>query len=493
MTLTVDEVPSGYAVPGSYTQVKAVNSGTTLAGMPLRVLLIGVLGTGNGKALTVYPNITPASATALAGAGSATAQMVKAFATDAPFTVADLIMVAGAQDATAATWTVTPSGPATASGTVALEVAGYRVPITVSSGMTAAQIGAALAAAWTETLTANTGCTVAVADDTGVVTLTAVDKGAWTSDIDVRASTRYGDGVAGVSLTISATAGTGTPDVTPALSAVSNTWYTDMAWIGADQANLSVLTTEANRRFRAMIKLDTHVYVAARATYGQALSLAETQNSRFASILPASAARYSPWEAAGSLCAVASAALNTDPARQLRTLSLTALAGRGPDDADLYDDAMRNVLLNNGMSTFTVDQDGTIRLERVVTTNQADDQGASTTAWRDIMVPKVASRVRYELNTYFTSTYPRAKLADDGSPLAGVAGANVVTPSTLKASCIGQTKLWEQQGWVENTTALSKQVVFERDRTDRNRVNSRIPIQVIGSLIVIANSLELQV
>lgn len=496
MTITVDQVPANWKVPGSYTQVSGRNNAATLAGMPLRVLLVGVLGaSGNGTALTVYPNITASRAAALAGAGSATSQMVSAFLTDAPYTQADLIMVAPASGAVAAVWTITPTGPATASGTVALEINGYRVAATVTTGMTAVEIGAALWDAWFATQpVAATGVRGSLATATGILTLTATDKGAWTNDIDVRESTRYGDGVAGAALKIvQATQGAGVPDVTPALTAVSRTWYTDMAWITADQKNLSVFATEAARRFNAMVNLDTHVYLGLRGTYGQALALSKTQNSKFISILPANRARFAPWEAAGSLCAVASAALNTDPARQLRTLALTALAGRGPDDGDDYDDSSRNILLNNGMSTFNVLQGGTVELERVVTTSLVDDEGNKDTIWTDIMSPKTASRVRYEFNTYITSTYPRAKLADDGSPLAKLSAANVVTPGTLKLSWVGQCTLYANAGWIDDADTLSPEAVFERDATDRNRVNSQLLINRMGSLMVLANSLEMQV
>ncbi|OUI98093.1 hypothetical protein HK14_01070, partial [Acetobacter cibinongensis] len=94
------------------------------------------------------------------------------------------------------------------------------------------------------------------------------------------------------------------------------------------------------------------------------------------------------------------------------------------------------------MSTFLVQQDGTVQLERVVTTNLLDDQGLPDADWLDIMAPKVASRIRYEWNTYVVQTWPRAKLADDGSALATKTGSNVVTPSTLQLSWVGQSALY---------------------------------------------------
>ncbi|GBQ23500.1 Mu-like prophage FluMu protein gp28 [Acetobacter estunensis NRIC 0472] len=158
-----------------------------------------------------------------------------------------------------------------------------------------------------------------------------------------------------------------------------------------------------------------------------------------------------------------------------------------------FDDAMRNVLLGDGMSTFLVGQDGTVTIERAVSTSQMDANGNATTAWRDVMVHATISRIRYEWNLFIETTYPRAKLADDGSALANVATAGVVTPSILKNSWVGQSKLYENQGWIENTSTLSKQARFILHPTDRNRVDCALPVQVIGSLIVVATSIQMQV
>ncbi|NHO33329.1 phage tail sheath subtilisin-like domain-containing protein [Acetobacter fallax] len=523
-SITFGEIPDQWEVPGAYAEVTQINSGTTMAGMPLRVLLIGALSaSGTGQAGTIYPNVTASSAQSLAGPGSLMAQAVKAFVTDAPYTVLDMVLVSPQPGAAKQAWTVTPqvsgsssssgttaasaSGTSTtatgvapvvvaaasASGQTALQVNGVRVPVAVSGGMTAAQLGAAVAAAWTSDIQLTTGV-ACVADASGVLTLTAVEAGGWTADIDVRQSALAIDTVPGVSFAISTlTAGTGWPDMTPALSVTSHTWYTDIVTCLYDAANLVTFATELKRRFNAMVKLDAHGYFGARATYGQALAQAETLNCQQMTCLPAGGARWHPAVAAASLAAVASAALNTDPSRQLRGLALTALAGLGPDDADRFDESMRNILLQNGMSTFLVGQDGSVTIERAMTTYQADSNGnAAEMDARDIMVPKTATRIRYEWNLYISTTYPRAKLADDGSPLANVTSAQVVTPTVVRNAWAGQSRLYENQGWIENTSDLAKKAIFTRHATDRNRLDSYLPIQVIGALIVVASSIQLQ-
>lgn len=520
-SVTFDQIPASFRVPGAYAEVTTVNSGTNLTAMPLRALIIGVLGSGTGKAGVVYPDISASSALTLAGAGSLAARAVKSFVTDAPFTQLDLVLVSPLAGSVAQVWTVTPSvagsgdqvaatsdntassangatpvvvSGASASGQVALVVNGVRVTATVSSGMTAAQLGAALGSAFTTDIMNQTGVACALDSATGALTLTALEAGGWTADIDVRQSVLATDTVPGVSLAVGVTTpGAGWPDMTPALSAVSHTWYTDIVSNLYDATNLATFATELTRRFNAMEKLDALGYVGFRGTYGQTLALAETLNNPHLTCLPANAPRWEPAVAAASYAAVTSAALNTDPSRQLRGLSLTALSGLGPDDADRFDMDMRNVLLGDGMSTFLVGSDGTVTIERAVSTQTTDANGNATTAWLDIMTHATISRIRYEWNYYIETTWPRAKLADDGDVLATIAGAGVVTPKILKNAWAGQSALYENAGWLQNTAALAARSTFVINQTDRNRVDCAVPVQVIGALIVVATSIQMQV
>lgn len=107
------------------------------------------------------------------------------------------------------------------------------------------------------------------------------------------------------------------------------------------------------------------------------------------------------------------------------------------------------------------------------------------------LTPAIGARVRFEWNEYVEANYARAKLADDGSPLSNQDG--VVTPKTLKASWISQCKLYELQGWIDDVSTTGPQAVFERDVTDRNRVNTSLVIKPMGSLMVLANILKMEV
>ncbi|MCP1217112.1 hypothetical protein NKW53_13680 [Acetobacter orientalis] len=53
--------------------------------------------------------------------------------------------------------------------------------------------------------------------------------------------------------------------------------------------------------------------------------------------------------------------------------------------------------------------------------------------------------------------------------------------------------IYQSRGWIDDVATTGPQAVFERDVDDRNRVNSKVPIKPMGSLIVLANILQLQV
>lgn len=490
MTITFNEIPADYAVPGSYGEITMVPSATQVGDMPLRVLVIGQQGGGTGNPLVRYRDVSASGAKSIAGAGSALAAAVAALVAAAPYVEVDMVMVAPEADATAASSTLTFSGQASQNSTAAIWANGVRVPFVITTAMQAADMATAAAAAFTADITAQTGLTASA--KTGVLTLTSNEKGAFVNDIDVRMSTLAGDQVPGVAVAVTAmTGGAGTADLTPAINLVANVWYTDIATCLNDASNLTALATDAERRYGAMTHLDAHVYYGYRGTYGQVLALTDTLNCRFMSVMPAASPKWAPWIAAAVLCGIAAQALNNDPARQLRTLELTGLTGLAPDDSDLFDDAMRNVLLKSGASTFTVDQDGTVRIERLVTNYQKDASGNVDKSWRDIMVPKTGTRIRYDWNAFIDATYPRAKLADDTSTLAAQA-SGVVTPKTLKGSWAGRLALYETQGWVEDSATLAPQANFEVNSGDRNRCDAALPVQVIGSLVILANSIQLQ-
>ncbi|MFT8421712.1 MAG: phage tail protein [Gluconacetobacter sp.] len=487
------EIPDNLEVPGSYTEIRQVPAADSVTGMPLRGLIVGQISGGSATALTVYKNVSVTDGVALFGAGTALAAAVTAFLTARPYVPLDVVAVAPAAGAAAATGSFTVTTGPSSAGTTAVECNGKRVSFVVTSGMEVADVAAAIAAAWTTDIQQATGCSASAA--AGVVTITAREKGQFTNDLDLRVSALGSDQVSGLGITCAAmTGGTGTPDLTGALALVQNSTYSSIVTCLNDTANLGVLRDEALRRFGAMVARDTLVYFGLRASAGAAMAAVPALNSKWAVALPLYRARVAPWVLAAACGAIGAQSLNTDPARQLRGLALTGLDGLGPDDIDQFPEPVRNSLLLSGCSTVTVGAGGGLAIERLVTTYTLDADGGQDLGWQDVMIPATVARVRYDWNSFVTATWPRAKLADDGSPLAQTTTGNtdaatqVVTPSTLKGSWAGRYTLYANTlGWLDDAGTYAAQAQFWRNASNRNRVDSHLPIRVMGSLIVLAN------
>jgi phage tail sheath gpL-like len=65
-----------------------------------------------------------------------------------------------------------------------------------------------------------------------------------------------------------------------------------------------------------------------------------------------------------------------DPARPFQTLALPGVLP--PAQADRFTRQERDLLLRDGISTFTVDQGGNVLIERVVTTYQTNASASTT-------------------------------------------------------------------------------------------------------------------
>lgn len=495
------QIPGDWQVPGSYTEIQDVPAQGTLTGMPLRCVVVGQISGGAATPNTVYTNVSSAQAVQLFGVGSAMAQALAAFSTEQPTLAVDAIGVAPATGAVTATATLKFSGTATGGATGAAILGGYRISYAVASGSTAAQVAAAFVAACNSTaanasssyLKAATGLSATLGSDGVTVTVQSWEKGAFTNDFDVRMSSASADQVPGISVAVTGMVnGAGAPDITPALQALGGTWYTDLILTLNDQANLGAAVIEAKARANAMVAKDLRIWAAYRGTQGQILNLtAAFSTVEELVLIGETTPRWSPWNAAAIAGAQGAQSLNNDPARQLRGIALNGLAGLAPDGTDQFSPTQRNVLLKGGCTTLQINRDGTIAFERVVTTRQVDPKSQVATGPWDVMKPAIGARVRYEWDAYVEATYYNAKLADVGSPLENSSG--VVTVRTLKASWVAQCLLYQAQGWIDDVATLGQQAVFERDASNRSRVNATLPIMPMGSLIVLANILQVQV
>ena len=119
-------------------------------------------------------------------------------------------------------------------------------------------------------------------------------------------------------------------------------------------------------------------------------------------------------------------------ARPIQTLALTGVLT--PLPAQLFTDLERNNLLFDGISTFLRDIDGTVRIERAITSYQTNAAGAVDPSYLDVETMFTAARLRFD-----TSISP-SKIE------RGPAGP--VEKRTVRQLADGWW-LWQQQDWID--------------------------------------------
>lgn len=484
--INFDQIPYDWRVPGSYIETRPVYQNMGLVPFPAKALIF-VQKLAGGSAVPGLPyEITRAeNATALFGAGSVGQQAVRAWKklnkTNQLFAIALADDAAGVK----ATFTLTFTGAG--AGTIPLYIQGRRVRYKATSAMTPTQHAAAAVLA----INADPDMPVVATSALGVLTLTAKHAGEVGNTIDIRTRKSSEDILPGtLAIAIAAgVAGSGNPDVQDILDVIENAWYTDFVLPWDDAANLEAVAEAMVARFMAMGKKDGHVYVGHSGTYGQLGSKGALTNSPHITAIGFKRGYQAPHEWAAALGALATFHLTNDPARQLRSLVLTGIDA--PDDADCFSETERDLLLRQGISTWNRLVDGSVVIERVITTYKVSNLNVPDTAWLDIMVPKTLTRIRYDWASYVTLMYPRHKLAPDDSVAANNNDV-VVTPKRMLGSWAARCKLYERQAWIIDVTRTLGESRFEIDESDKNRLNGQQRINIIGNLMVLAAALEFE-
>lgn len=440
------------------------------------LLVVGQkLASGGQAAEQVCLVASPDDAEAKFGRGSMLAEMCKAIKSVNDYTELYAVALEDLGAGAAATGTVTFTGAPTAAGTLSLYVGGQRVRVGVAAGDTLAAIATACAAA----VTAQTDLPVSATALAGVVTLTARHKGEVGNHIDLRVNYYYDDDLPkGLTATVAAMGGgSGNPDITDALSALGDKDYWYLVTPYTDAANLAATVSAAEDRWAWDQAHYMLVFAAVTGTQGTMAALGNTLNSQFISVLGAGQSPTRPEIVASLYGGLAAYFLNQDPARPLQYLKLKGMLA--PALHERLPAANRDQLLHDGISPFLVQDDGFCYLESCITTHQVDAQGVEDAAWLWLNIPAQLAAFAYQVRAKIFQTYPRHKLADDNAQVS--AGQAIVRPKDIAALLVGLYKSMERdKGIVEDTERFKKELLVERDVSDRNRVNAQIPPYLVG-------------
>jgi phage tail sheath gpL-like len=174
---------------------------------------------------------------------------------------------------------------------------------------------------------------------------------------------------------------------------------------------------------------------------------------------------------ASSLAGVLALHGSIDPARPFQTLPL-----RGVSAKSGFRREAREAILKAGVSTWTREVDGSVVLERLVTTYKKGP------AYQDLNSVLTLSYLRWSFRTYFTTKYPRHKLADDDARFGP--GQAVITPKLARAEAVSWYREMENLGLVEGGDVFKASLLVERDVRDRNRLNFLLPPNLINGFLI---------
>jgi phage tail sheath gpL-like len=485
MPISFSRIPANWKMPLYWVELDSTKAGLPINRQP--ALLTGIKRTAASGVVNVPVAVSSqAQADSLFGRGSQLAGMFRAYF--ANNWAQEVWALPVAEGTTAATFTATVSGTATAAGTLHLYIGGRHVPVAVTSGDTATVVGASIAAA----VTADLDSYVTAANVTGVVTFTAREKGTYGNDL--RISDSYYGAVGGeivpAGITVAYTIpvnGAGDPTFTAGISALGENVVEYVCMPFTDATSLTAWETEYGfsdtGRWGFIRQLYGHIFTAARDTYGNLLSLGGTRNSPQLSILGIETTSPSPrWEWAAAYTAKAARALSIDPARPLQSLHLEGILPAPLQGRFLASEL--NTMATSGIATQRTFVDGVPTMARETTTYKTNLYGVSDDAYELVTTLATLSRLLRNQRQAITSKYPRHKLANDGTRFG--AGQAIVTPKTIKAELVAQYRIDEFNGLVEDGDNFKKNLIVERDPNDPNRVNVLYPPDLVNGLRVFA-------
>lgn len=357
------------------------------------------------------------------------------------------------------------SGPATGAGSLYAYVGGVRFQVPVAIGDSEDTIAAALAAA----INANLVVPWSAAAVTDTVTLTARHAGLWGNAVDFRVNLHEDETLpSGITVVVTQpSAGAGSIDPANVWAAIGEEQYNYIAIPGLGTAELSEVEDELEDRWGPARQLDGQAFLSLDDTYGNLATLGSARNSPHLTVLGADSMPTPAYVAAAALCGLCARYLSIDPARPLQTLELRGVVP--PARADRFTPEERNLLLYDGITTFDVARDGSVILERVITTSQTNAFGAESTALLDINTKATLSYLRYSLRNRLRQRYPRHKLRADGPQIPP--GQAIVTPTVIRAELIAWFREMEELGLVEGIDQFKRDLIVEINAQDPNRVD----------------------
>lgn len=494
MAISFNTIPSDIRTPNAFVEIDNSRALKGLAANPHKALLIGQKIAAGSASVEVVKEITRANlADGFFGPGSELARMCNVFKEANPNTELHAIAISAAGGVLASgTIAFSTNMSITTAGTWNLMFNGKQIPVELEALWSVADVGSAVVAK-VNGLTYSQLPMVLSTNAASDILVTAVLSGEAGNYLDFRDNFFAGQSrPAGLVLStasfVGMAGGTTNPDLGDVWTVIENTQYQYICQPYVDATNLTEIEGELSDRFGPMIEKQGHGFVGVQATVASATTIGNSRNSPHNTIIALYDSPTDPMELGAVLCAVAAKNLNNDPARPLHFLQLPNIVA--PPVASRFTQAERNILLFDGVATFIVDTGGNVLIERCITTYQSNALGLPDWSYLDIQTLATLSEIRYQFLVRMTNRFiiPRFKLADDTFPVQ--AGQKIATPRTIKYEIVALFTQLRNEGLIENLDDFVDNLIVERDVSDRNRVNTLLPPDMINQFRVLAGQIQ---
>jgi phage tail sheath gpL-like len=486
MAISFNDIPGNIRVPFLYAEFDASRAQQGPSIQPYHTLILGQkYASGTQPAGVPVLVSDEAQARTWFGAGSHLHMMIRKYRLNDKVTPITAMAILDDSEGVAATGSLTFAGVGIQAGTLALYVAGVRIPVGISAGMEPSEVATAVAAA----INASALSPVSAAVD-GVtaekVNLTAKHKGLLGNEIDIRLNYSSGDETPeNLGMVIAnMEGGAGNPDIATLIANIPEDQFNVIICPWTDSTNLTLLETELDDRWGPITQSDGMAFIAVGGTIGGLTTFGNGRNSKHVSCTPAVGPTPS-WEWASAVAGQVARSAQADPGRPLQTLPLTGILAPVPSARPTWQE--RNTLLFNGISTWKCVA-GTVQIDRQITMYQVNGAGASDPSYLDVETLFTLSYLRYDFRNTMLRKYPRHKLANDGTQFGP--GQPVITPKIGKAEAISIFAQWEEKGLVEGIEQFQRDLIVERNVSDPNRLDFLLPPDLINQLRVIGAQLS---
>ena len=280
-------------------------------------------------------------------------------------------------------------------------------------------------------------------------------------------------------------------DTMSALAALGDTQYHHILCSLNDDTTVRELGEFLDKRYEALQMIPGIAYLPKKGTHAELVTYGSKSNCpliSFISINDVADSANTPLSEAEAVAAWAgqiAPSLANDPCRPLQTLKMNGVYSIAESE---FDWAERNLLLHEGMGTYTVTATGEVQIERPVTAYTENAAGAADDSYLDVMTPATAMYFRQKQRSLIQSKYGRHKLAKDGTNFA--AGQAIATPSMVKSELLTLYKTLEYQGIVQDFEGYKKSLIVELDANNKSRINYQDSPQFINGLIITAGKIQ---